>query len=143
MPADDRPVPSIDLLKAVTRALRKVYDPEIPVNIVDLGLIYDIDYEEGNDRAIKILMTLTSPNCPVAEMLPDQARRQALTVEGVDEVTVELTWEPPWSPDRMSEAAKLELEFTGHTGPAHLRRGGAPRATPLTLNRGDAKPRRP
>jgi FeS assembly SUF system protein len=140
MPADERPVPSIDLLKAVTRALRKVYDPEIPVNIVDLGLIYDIDYDDGKgDRAVKIVMTLTSPNCPVAEMLPDQVRRQALTVEDIDEVTVELTWDPPWSPDRMSEAAKLELEFTGHTGPAHLRAG----PTKLTLNRGDPKRKQP
>lgn len=138
MSAEERPVPSVDLLKAITKALRKVYDPEIPVNIVDLGLIYDIDFDD--DGAVKIVMTLTSPNCPVAEMLPEQARQQALTVEGVDDVKVELTWEPAWSPDRMSDAAKLELEFTGHTGPAHLRGGhGGPRTTPLTLNRGQEK----
>ena len=119
-----------DRREAIVRALRQVRDPEIPVNIHDLGLIYGIDLRD--DGAVHIRMTLTSPNCPVAELLPGQVQAAARTVEGVTDVTVEVVWDPTWTADMMSEAAKLELEFTGHTGPAHLRKPGA---TSLTVGR--------
>ena len=89
--------------------IKKIYDPEIPVNIYDLGLIYDVSIN-GN-KNVDLIMTLTSPHCPVAEILPEQVRTRVELVEGVSEVNMELTWEPPWSPELMSEAAKLELGF--------------------------------
>jgi len=94
----------------VLGTLKTVYDPEIPVNICDLGLIYVMDVDEEN-KHVDIQMTLTAPGCPVAGTFPDTVR---LTVEGLAEVDtceVELVWYPPWSPDMMSEAAKLELGF--------------------------------
>ena len=108
---------------------RQVKDPEIPVNIHDLGLIYDVAIDGG---AVHLQMTLTAPNCPMAELIVKQVEAAVDGVDGVDDVTVELVWEPAWSPDRMSEAAKLELEFTGQTGPAHLRKDPF---TKLTLGR--------
>jgi len=93
----------------VIEAISTVFDPEIPVNIYELGLIYNININGMNDVGID--MTLTSPACPVAETLPGDVERVVQTVEGVGGVTVELIWEPAWSPDRMSEAAKLELGF--------------------------------
>ncbi len=93
----------------VIEAISTVFDPEIPVNIYDLGLIYNIDINGMNDVGID--MTLTSPACPVAESLPGDVERVVKTVEGVGGVKVELIWEPAWSPDRMSEGAKLELGF--------------------------------
>ena len=90
-------------------ALRTVFDPEIPVNIYDLGLIYEIRMEEKGRAYIK--MTLTSPNCPMAEELPVDARRAVESVEGVKEAHVELTFEPEWDKEMMSDAAKLELGF--------------------------------
>ena len=93
--------------EAVIQALKGVHDPEIPVNIYDLGLIYGIDIQEQGEVAIQ--MTLTSPNCPVAESLPGDVERAVNQVEGVSECIVELVWEPPWSKDRMTEAALLEL----------------------------------
>ena len=93
----------------VVEALRNVYDPEIPVNIYDLGLIYDIDVDEYG--VVDIEMTLTSPACPVAGSLPGEVEAKVRAVEGVSDVTVELVWEPAWSMDRMSEEAKLELGF--------------------------------
>lgn len=102
--------PEKDALKrAIIAAISECYDPEIPVNIYDLGLIYDVGIAEGGK--IELVMTLTSPHCPVAEILPEQVRSRVETVKGVDEVTLELTWDPPWTPDLMSEAAKLELGF--------------------------------
>lgn len=95
------------LKERVVRALRGVRDPEIPVNIYDLGLIYDLKISE--EGVVSIRMTLTSPNCPVAEMLPAQVERAVRGVEDVADVNVELVWEPAWTRDRMSEAAKLEL----------------------------------
>jgi FeS assembly SUF system protein len=92
-------------------AIKTVRDPEIPVNIYDLGLIYDIAVAE--DAAVTVRMTLTTPNCPVAEALPEQVRQAAGGVAGVGEVTVELVWEPPWTAERMSESAKLELATMG------------------------------
>jgi len=93
----------------VIEALRLVYDPEIPVNIYELGLIYDIDVDAQG--FVDIEMTLTSPACPVAGTLPGEVEAKVRQVEGVSNVHVELVWEPPWSMDRMSEEAKLELGF--------------------------------
>ncbi len=89
--------------------LKDVYDPEIPVNIYDLGLIYNVDVDE-NDVA-NIVMTLTAPGCPVADMLVEETRHSAILVEGVKEANVELTFDPPWEKSMMSEEARLELGF--------------------------------
>ena len=90
----------------IVEAIRKVYDPEIPVNIYDLGLVYTVEVE---DRSARITMTLTSPNCPVAESLPIEVQEAAETIEGVDKAHVEIVWDPMWGPEKMSDAAKLEL----------------------------------
>jgi len=92
----------------VIAALRTVFDPEIPVNIYDLGLIYNLKIDE-NTRDVYILMTLTTPNCPVAEDMPGQVEDAVSLVEGIGKVKVELTFEPPWDKDMLSEAALLEL----------------------------------
>jgi len=94
---------------AVIDALSTVYDPEIPVNIYELGLIYDLDISP--DGGVKIAMTLTSPACPVAGSLPGEVEAKVREVDGVNDVAVELVWDPPWTPDRMTEAARLELGF--------------------------------
>ena len=94
---------------AVIDAMRTVYDPEIPVNIYDLGLIYDT--ERLNDGDVKVLMTLTAPACPVAGEMPYDVAAAVSGVEGVGEVEVTLTWEPPWTPDKMSDDAKLILDM--------------------------------
>lgn len=126
------------LHKLIVKSLRTVRDPEIPVNIYDLGLIYDLDIDDNAN--VHVTMTLTTPNCPMAEMIPGQVERAVKAVDGVNAVTVELVWEPVWTVERMTEAAKLELEFTGHTGPGHV--PGA-RTTTLTVGRtGEKKPRR-
>ncbi len=91
----------------VMTALATVYDPEIPVDITALGLIYDVAIDAQGVTAIK--MTLTSPNCPAAEMLPSEVESKARAVDGVTSVDLEIVWDPPWSPDMMSEAARLEL----------------------------------
>ncbi len=97
-----------DELKAgIVEALKQVHDPEIPVNIYDLGLIYDIDLDDEGKAAIR--MTLTAPACPVAGTLPGQVEQAAKAVEGVSDATVELVWDPPWSQERMSEEARLQL----------------------------------
>ena len=88
--------------------ISKIYDPEIPVNIYDLGLIYDIKVE---GRKAEIKMTLTTPNCPVAESLPKEVKDSAMHVEEIDDVNLELVWDPPWNKDMMSDAAKLELNL--------------------------------
>jgi FeS assembly SUF system protein len=92
----------------IIAALRSVFDPEIPVNIYDLGLIYNLQVNEQNHE-VYILMTLTSPNCPVAEDMPLQVQEAVKLVEGVGNVQVELTFEPPWDKDMLSESALLEL----------------------------------
>jgi len=97
----------MNLKEQVVLALRKVYDPEIPINIYEMGLIYDLDVDDAGNVAIR--MTLTAPNCPVAGSLPGDVERAARSVDGVKAVQVELTFDPPWSKDRMSEAAKLAL----------------------------------
>ena len=94
---------------AVVDVLKTVYDPEIPVDIWELGLIYDLDVDDGG--GVKIRMTLTSPMCPVAETLPPEVEAKARGVEGVSDVKLDLVWDPPWSPSMMSEAARLELNF--------------------------------
>ncbi len=90
-------------------ALKTVYDPEIPVDIYELGLIYDLDISPAGK--IDIQMTLTSPGCPVAEILPREVELKLMSIEGVSGVDLELVWDPPWTPDRMSEAARLELNL--------------------------------
>ena len=91
----------------VIEALRTIYDPEIPVNIYEIGLIYEVAVDAGG--AARIVMTLTSPSCPAAESLPPEVERTVAAVEGVRSAKVEITWDPPWDPEMMSEAAKLEL----------------------------------
>ena len=96
----------MDLREQIIAEIRKIYDPEIPVNIYELGLIYDVKVKE--DKA-KIIMTLTTPNCPVAESLPKEVKDTAMQVEGIEEVDLDLVFEPPWDKSMMSEAARLEL----------------------------------
>ena len=90
----------------VIEVLRTVYDPEIPVNIHEMGLVYEVTVDDAN---VHILMTLTSPMCPVAESLPPEVEEKVAAIEGVARATVEITWDPPWDPEMMSEAARLEL----------------------------------
>ena len=97
-----------DLKDSIIQEIKKIYDPEIPVNIYELGLIYNITIE---DKKVDIEMTLTSPNCPVAESLPNMVKENILNVSGVEDVNLRLVWDPPWTKDKMSEAAKLELNL--------------------------------
>ena len=92
----------------IINALKKVYDPEIPVDIFEMGLIYDIRIEEPN---IAVLMTLTSPNCPAAQSIPEDVKYRVMEVDGVEHVDVEIVWDPPWGMEMMSEVAKLELGY--------------------------------
>ena len=98
-----------DIKNKVIEEIKKIYDPEIPVNIYELGLIYKIDVDEKNK--VNLDMTLTSPNCPVAESLPNEVKQNIMKVDGVSDVNLNLVWEPPWDKDKMSEAAKLELNL--------------------------------
>ncbi len=98
-----------ELREKVIAAIKTVYDPEIPVDIYELGLIYEITMYPLNN--VHILMTLTSPSCPSAEVIPSEVKQRVEDIEGVNEVNVEITWDPPYSQDMMSEAAKLELGF--------------------------------
>ena len=98
-----------DIKNKVIEEIKKIYDPEIPVNIYELGLIYKIEVDDKNK--VNVDMTLTSPNCPVAESLPNQVKDSIKNVEGVSDVNLNLVWEPPWDKDKMSEAAKLELNL--------------------------------
>ncbi len=100
---------SQDLRSRVIEALKTVYDPEIPADIYELGLIYDLDV--GNNGEVLVKMTLTAPNCPVAEILPNQVRQKILGIEGVTSANVDLVFDPPWDRDRMSDVAKLALGF--------------------------------
>ena len=97
------------LKEKIISEIKKIYDPEIPVNIYELGLIYKIEVIE--EKKVNIDMTLTSPNCPVAESLPKMVKDNILKVDGVSEVDLKLVWDPPWTQDKMSEAAKLELNL--------------------------------
>ncbi len=99
-----------DILKnKIVEILRTVYDPEIPVDIYELGLVYAVDIDQ--DANVKIEMTLTSPGCPVAGSLPLEVEQKTRGVEGVNDVKVEIVWDPPWTPERMSQAAKLQLNM--------------------------------
>tara|TARA_B100000287_G_scaffold277853_1_gene261788 strand:+ start:450 stop:749 length:300 start_codon:yes stop_codon:yes gene_type:complete len=93
----------------VIAEIKKIYDPEIPVNIYELGLIYDIKVDENNN--VKVNMTLTTPNCPVAESLPKEVKDSIMEIKGVNKVDLSLVWDPPWDKSMMSEAAKLELNI--------------------------------
>lgn len=93
----------------ILKVLKTIYDPEIPVNIYDLGLIYEIDVDEYDNVDIK--MTLTAPNCPVADSLPIEVKERVNEIEGIKQVNLTLVFDPPWGPDMMSEEAKLELGF--------------------------------
>jgi len=99
------------LKEKIVDALRTVYDPELPVNLYDLGLIYKLTLKEGEKggQVVDIEMTLTTPNCPVAEQIPDQVQQAVADVEGVERVNAELVWTPRWGKEKMSEAALLEL----------------------------------
>ena len=98
-----------EIKNKVIEEIKKIFDPEIPVNIYELGLIYKIEIDETNK--VNIDMTLTSPNCPVAESLPNQVKEDIMEMEEVSDVNLKLVWEPPWDKDKMSEAAKLELNL--------------------------------
>ncbi len=98
-----------DFKNKIIEEVKKIYDPEIPVNIYDLGLIYKIEVDENNK--VNIDMTLTSPNCPVAESLPKEVKNNIMKIDGVSDVSLNLVWEPPWNKDKMSESAKLELNL--------------------------------
>ena len=92
----------------IIEEIKKIYDPEIPVNIYELGLIYEVSVDK---KKANIKMTLTSPNCPVAESLPKEVKEGAMQVEEIDDVDLQLVWDPPWTKDMMSDAAKLELNL--------------------------------
>ncbi|MBN2615686.1 MAG: DUF59 domain-containing protein [Bacteroidales bacterium] len=95
------------LEEKIVNVLKNIYDPEIPVNILDLGLVYEYPVDdEGN---VKVIMTLTAPNCPVADVLPEQVKEEISYLTGVKEVSVEITFDPPWDQDMISEEGKLEL----------------------------------
>ena len=98
----------MDLKEKVIAEIKKIYDPEIPVNIYELGLIYNIDIIKSD---VKVKMTLTTPNCPVAESLPKEVKDSILEIKEVSKVDLDLVWEPPWDKSMMSEAAKLELNL--------------------------------
>ena len=99
----------MELKDKIIAQIKKIYDPEIPVNIYELGLIYDVKVENKNTAKVK--MTLTSPNCPVAESLPKEVKDGIMQVEGIDKVDLDLVWDPPWDKSMMSESAKLELNL--------------------------------
>ena len=98
----------MDLKEKVISEIKKIYDPEIPVNIYELGLIYDISIENYD---VKVKMTLTTPNCPVAESLPKEVKDSIKEIKEVNDVSLDLVWEPPWDKSMMSDAAKLELNL--------------------------------
>jgi FeS assembly SUF system protein len=105
----NQPEASSDLREKVIQAIKSVYDPEIPVDVYELGLIYEINIYPVNN--VFVLMTLTSPSCPSAEVIPGEIEQKIKAVEGINDVKIELTFDPPYSQDMMSEAAKLELGF--------------------------------
>ena len=98
----------MEVKEQIVAEIKKIYDPELPVNIYELGLIYDIQVK---NKKVKIKMTLTTPNCPVAESLPKEVKDSVMQVKGIEDVDLELVWDPPWTKDMMSDAAKLELNL--------------------------------
>ena len=122
----------IDTLRdKVVTALRTVHDPELPVNIYDLGLIYTLDID---DTAVRVTMTLTAPNCPVADQIVEDVRKSVSGVEGVSDTKVELVFDPPWSTEKMSDDGRLELLAMG-VDPDRAKESLASRPTGLTINR--------
>lgn len=107
MSTKDQEIDMNELGEKIVEVIKTVYDPEIPVDVYELGLIYDVFINE--DREVKILMTLTSPNCPVAESLPMEVEQKVKSISVIKDVEVEMTFDPPWSQELMSEVAKLEL----------------------------------
>lgn len=107
--SQEDPINTEELGEKILQVIKTIYDPEIPVDIYELGLIYDVFVNENSD--VKILMTLTSPNCPVAETLPVEVEEKVKSLDELNEVEVEITFEPPWTQELMSEEAKLELGF--------------------------------
>lgn len=103
------PMNSLVIEAEVIEALRTIFDPEIPVNIYELGLIYDVKVDPSS--AVSVRMTLTSPACPAAQSLPGEVREKVRAVPGVTEVAVDVVWDPPWDPSKMSEAARLQLDM--------------------------------
>lgn len=99
--------PGGDLYEAVVAALKEIYDPEIPVNIYDLGLIYGVEIDDESDATVT--MTLTTPHCPVAETMPGEVELRAASVPGIRDAEVNLVWDPPWGPEKMTDEARLEL----------------------------------
>jgi FeS assembly SUF system protein len=120
------------LKEMIVAALRTIFDPEIPINIYELGLIYGIDINEDGQVAIR--MTLTSPNCPVAEKLPADVATKVKSIPGVKDAKVQIVFDPPWSREMMSEVAQLELEMMGIAAPEHLG-GHKPKFTGVTIGR--------
>ncbi|HET9354989.1 MAG TPA: SUF system Fe-S cluster assembly protein [Sphingomicrobium sp.] len=106
-PAPDPAEPGGELQQAVVEALKSIYDPEIPVDIYELGLIYDVAVDADGDAVVT--MTLTTPNCPVAESMPAEVEMRVLSVPGIRDAEVKLVWDPPWDPSKMSDEARLEL----------------------------------
>jgi FeS assembly SUF system protein len=98
-----------ELKEKIVTEIKKIYDPEIPINIYELGLIYKIEVKD--DKKVNVEMTLTSPNCPVAESLPKKVKDNILKIDGVDDVDLKIVWDPPWTQDMMSESAKLDLNL--------------------------------
>ena len=99
---------STEIKQKIIAEIKKIYDPEIPVNIYELGLIYNVSVQDKN---VSVKMTLTTPNCPVAESLPKEVKDSIMNIEGVDKVDLDLVWDPPWDKSMMSESAKLELNL--------------------------------
>lgn len=120
----------MSLRDSIIDALRRVHDPEIPVNLYDLGLIYALEISDAGD--VHVRMTLTTPNCPVAELLPSLVRQAVEAVDGVRSATVDIVWEPAWTPEKMSERARLEMDVRGIVIPDH---SGGPRTTNLTFGK--------
>ena len=98
----------MEIKDKIIEEIKKIYDPELPVNIYDLGLIYDV---QVNQKKAKIKMTLTTPNCPVAESLPKEVKEGAMQVEEIEDVDLQMVWDPPWTKDMMYDAAKLEMNL--------------------------------
>jgi len=125
-----------DLRTRIVKALRGVHDPEIPVNIYDLGLIYDLDIGGASDVSIR--MTLTAPNCPVADKIPADVERAVRAVDGVGTVTVALVFDPPWTPEKMTAVGRIELMSMGvDPDRAKERFAGGAGPTRLTIGRRD------